>query len=170
MAGRQKKVTEAPEAPIENQGADVTVALELKVKKLNKDAVVPESKTEDSAGLDLTCIATTTLFPRRQQAYTIPLGIALEIPKGYHGKIFLRSSIGLNTGIRLANGTGIIDADYRGEVKLIVENTGLYPVNVTKGERLAQLIVEKNVDIKVTEVKELSETKRGAKGIGSTGK
>lgn len=158
------------EALVTEPVSDEETILVVNFRKLSAEAVVPSKQTEGAVGLDLSLIATTTLFPRRQNAYKLPLGIAVEIPEGYHAKVFLRSSVGLNTGLRLANGTGIIDSDYRGELSLIVENTGLFPVTVAKGERLAQLILEKNVDFIINEVDELSETERSSKGFGSTGK
>ena len=84
-------------------------------------------------------------------------------------KVVLRSSIGLNTKIRLANQVAIIDSDYRGELKLIVENPSRGVVKISKGTRVAQCLIEKNIPVKFTEVEELSETKRGTGGLGSTG-
>lgn len=148
------------------------MAVILKVKKLVDNAVIPEAKTKDSVGLDLYVAEDMILYPAKvcDKAYKVSTGIALEIPKGYHAKIFLRSSTGLKTPLRLANGTGIIDADYRGEVMLLVENISSDFAYISKGERLAQLILEKNTDFKIQEVKELSDTERGTGGMGSTGK
>ena len=128
--------------------------------------------TEGSVGLDLASIATVRLMPTiiSTGAYIIHTGIALEIPKGYHGQIHLRSSTGAKTKIRLANGTGIIDSDYRGEVMLLVENIGKYETSVAKGQRIAQLILMKNTPCKVELVDTLEETARGTQGIGSTGR
>ena len=99
----------------------------------------------------------------------IPLGFAMEIPEGYHAKIFPRSSTGLKTNIRMANSVGIIDADYRGEVGFIAEaKHGCYNF-VRKGERIAQMMIEKNVDVELVQVDELSDTARGTGGFGSTG-
>jgi len=78
--------------------------------------------------------------------------------------------MGAKTKLRLANGTGIIDSDYRGELMLLVENIGQYSDYITKNQRIAQLIIEKNEPIKIAIVDSLSDTKRGTKGIGSTGK
>lgn len=99
----------------------------------------------------------------------IPLGFAMEIPEGYHAKIFPRSSTGLKTNIRMANSVGIIDADYRGEVGFIAEaKHGAYNF-VRKGDRIAQMMIEKNVDVELVRVDELSDTARGTGGYGSTG-
>ena len=95
----------------------------LKICKLHEDAQVPTKATDGSAGLDISSLSSLEILPSRlvPTAYIIHTGIAIEIPKGYHGKIFLRSSMGAKTKLRLANGTGIIDSDYRGELMLLVE-------------------------------------------------
>ncbi len=106
----------------------------------------------------------------------VPLGFALELPKGYHAEIYLRSSIGLNTKLRAPNSVGIIDSDYRGEVCAILESTsvgpimgGITPIKVENGQRIAQMIIKKDEDIEFLQVDELSETERGENGFGSTG-
>lgn len=144
----------------------------IKFKKLHPDAKVPERKTDGAVGFDLASVADVTIRNTNVEpkAICIPTGIALEIPKGYHGKIFLRSSTGLNTKLRLANGTGIIDSDFRGEVLILAENNTRSYVHVRKGERVAQLLIEKTEDVTFEEVKELGETARGTKGYGSTGR
>ncbi len=112
------------------------------------------------------------IFPAKtqQKAYKVHTGVAVEIPDGYYGTIHLRSSVGLNSKLRLANQTGIIDSDYTGELILLIENTGSFVETINPGERLAQLVLHKGVPVKTEEVKELKKTKRGAKGFGSTGK
>lgn len=113
----------------------------------------------------------------------IGLGFALEIPEGYHAKIFPRSSIGLKTSLRQPNCCGIIDSDYRGEVKAMYEvkpkvgyclhgDSSLYykEHEIKAGERIAQMLIERNEDVELVEVAELSETERGTGGFGSTGK
>lgn len=144
----------------------------LKVMKLHEAAVIPEAKTDGSIGLDLTALEHIRLLPNSmaREAYKIRTGIAVEIPKGWHGEIHLRSSIGAKTKFRLANGTGIIDSDYRGELLLLVENVGKYEAAISAGQRIAQLILIKDTPIEVTVVEALSSTKRGVGGIGSTGK
>lgn len=105
----------------------------------------------------------------------IGLGFALEIPEGYHAKIFPRSSIGLKTGLRQPNCCGIIDSDYRGEVKAMYEKKiicncyGMTFTEIKAGERIAQMLIERNEDVELVEVTELSETERGTGGFGSTG-
>ena len=146
-------------------------ALKVLVKRINPDAVIPSYKTDGAACFDL--MTQEDIYLRTlnasDKAMMVHTGLAFEIPKGYHMKIFLRSSTGLNTHLRLANGTGIIDADYRGEVMLLVENVSKYPVSIPKGTRIAQGMIEKNIPVVFEEVKELSDTQRGQGGFGSTG-
>lgn len=146
-------------------------ALKVLVKRTNPNAVIPSYKTDGAACFDL--MTQEDIYLRTlnasDKAMMVHTGLAFEIPKGYHMKIFLRSSTGLNTHLRLANGTGIIDADYRGEVMLLVENVSKYPVSIPKGTRIAQGMIEKNIPVVFEEVKELSDTQRGQGGFGSTG-
>lgn len=145
--------------------------LKVLVKRINPNAVIPSYKTDGAACFDL--MTQEDIYLRTlnasDKAMMVHTGLAFEIPKGYHMKIFLRSSTGLNTHLRLANGTGIIDADYRGEVMLLVENVSKYPVSIPKGTRIAQGMIEKNIPVVFEEVKELSDTQRGQGGFGSTG-
>lgn len=144
----------------------------LKVMKLVENASIPEIKTDGSVGLDLAALEHIRLLPTMmtKEAYKIRTGIAVEIPKGWHGEVHLRSSTGAKTKLRLANGTGIIDSDYRGELLLLVENVGKYEAAISAGQRIAQLILIKDTPFEVTVVDTLSETKRGTGGFGSTGK
>ena len=140
--------------------------------RLSDKAILPEKKTEGSIGLDLASTDRIVVLPTKisAEAYRIHTGIAVEIPEGYYGTIHLRSSIGANSKLRLANQTGIIDSDYRGEIILLVENIGAFQEVIEAGERIAQFILHKGEPIALQEVTELKKTKRGTKGIGSTGK
>lgn len=146
--------------------------VKVKIKKLHEDAVLPQQMTEGAAAFDLTAIE--DIFVPNVRAYdkamVIPLGFAMEIPKGYHAKIVLRSSIGMNTKLRLSNQVGIIDSDYRGEVKLLIENLGAERARIAKGTRIAQMIIEKTLDVVFEATEKLSDTKRGEGGFGSTNK
>lgn len=146
-------------------------AVKVKVKLLSPMAEVPAYKTDGAACFDIKTIEDISLntlnaYPK---AIMVSTGLAFEIPKGYHMKVFLRSSIGFNTHLRLANQTGIIDSDYRGELKLLVENVSRYPIQIPAGTRIAQGMIEKNVPVVLEETKGLSKTERGEKGFGSTG-
>lgn len=146
--------------------------IKVKFKRLHPDAKIPERKTAGAVGFDLSSVDDYTIWSTNveDKAVCIHTGLALEIPKGYHGKIFLRSSTGLNTKLRMANGTGIIDSDYRGEILILAENYTRKQVKVTKGERIAQLLIERSEDVVFEESETLSETERGTKGYGSTGR
>lgn len=144
----------------------------LKVKKLHPEAKVPEKKTSGSCGLDLHVLDNMPIYPTHlvKEAYTLHTGLAFEIPEGYHVEVYLRSSTGKNRKLRLANGTGIIDSDYRGEVMLLVENVGQDIEHVFPGDRIAQAILVKDPEYTIEVVESLTETKRGKGGFGSTGK
>ena len=144
----------------------------LKVMKLHKDATVPEKKTSGSCGLDLHVLDNTPIYPTHlvKEAYMLHTGLAFEIPEGYHVEVYLRSSTGKNRKLRLANGTGIIDSDYRGEIMLLVENVGQEVEHVFPGDRIAQAILVKDPEFTIEVVESLSDTKRGKGGFGSTGK
>lgn len=146
--------------------------IKVKFRRLHPDAKIPERKTAGAVGFDLSSVDNYTIWSTNveDKAVCIHTGLALEIPKGYHGKIFLRSSTGLNTKLRMANGTGIIDSDYRGEILILAENYTRKQVKVMKGERIAQLLIERTEDIVFEESETLSETERGTKGYGSTGR
>ena len=147
-------------------------ALTIPCQKLVPWAHLPERKSAGAAGYDLT-LATDCTIPNtnvQQEAVIAHTGIALAIPCGYHGKILLRSSQGLKTKVRLANGTGIIDSDYRGEICLLLENNARQTIHLAKGERIAQLLIEPNTDLAIIDAETLPATERGTKGFGSTGK
>ena len=143
----------------------------VKVKKLDDKAKLPQQMTEGSAGLDLCVLEDTQIRPTTSTdvAYKVRTGLAVAIPDGYVGKIYLRSSTGAKTKLRLANGTGIIDSDYRGEVMVLLENVGSVTHYIAEGERLFQLLIEKQEQVKFEQVEELDETQRGTGGMGSTG-
>lgn len=145
--------------------------VKIKIKKVREGEWIPKQMTEEAVGFDVCAAEDVAIFNVRASdtADLIPLGFAMEIPRGYHAKLFLRSSIGKNTKLRLANGTGIIDSDYRGEVMLLVENLSRERIRIAKGTRIAQMIIEKNVDVHFEEATELTATKRGKGGLGSTG-
>jgi dUTP pyrophosphatase len=137
----------------------------LKIKKLYEYALVPKKMIKDSVGLDIAVSDPVTFFPHVvTKVYT---GLAMAIPKGYHGELHIRSSWG-QRGIRLANCTGIIDSDYRGEITLLVINDTNEVYYALEGKRIAQLILVKDPAFKIEEVNELGETERGNGGFGST--
>lgn len=145
-----------------NEG--VTLPIPLKIKLLYDDAQVPERKSEEAAGFDCYCHTTTLVC--EGSVYEIGLGFAMEIPKGYVGLLFPRSSIYTHGHLVMSNCVGVIDSDYRGEV-MAHFNAGMIGYN--PGERCCQLIIIKLPTVELIEVTTLSSTTRGIGGHGSTG-
>lgn len=145
--------------------------MKLKVKKLDKDAVIPTYGTAGAAAFDISSLEEVTILPGA--TVKVRTGLSFEIPEGYELEIRPRSGLSFNSKIRLSNSPGTIDSDYRGEVHFILDNLMTKfpnPYTVTKGQRLGQGIIRKVDQVEFEEVKELSSTERGEKGIGSTGK
>ena len=141
--------------------------MKVRIKKLSELAVVPSYAKDGDAGMDL--IATSIISDTPTQI-TYGLGIALEIPKGFVGLVFPRSSI-RKTGLQLSNSVGVVDSGYRGELQATFKKTnGLDSIKYKVGERGAQIIILPYPTIYMTEVPELSDTDRGTGGFGSTGK
>jgi len=139
---------------------------EVKFKKLHPDAVIPQYQTSGAAGMDLVAIADTTLQPN--QFVLVGTGLAMELPPGWEAQVRPRSGLAAIQGITVLNTPGTIDNDFRNEIKVILINhNGLYTVH--KGDRIAQMVIAKAVQATVVESKELSDTKRGMGGFGSTG-
>ena len=139
----------------------------LKIKKLVDYAVMPKQMTKGSVGLDISASEDAVFFPH--EITFLHTGLAMAIPKGYHGEVHIRSSWG-KRGIRLSTCTGIIDSDYRGEIMLLIINDTGKVYHAPKGERLAQFILVKDPSFKIEEVTELDKTERGVGGFGSTNK
>lgn len=137
------------------------------MKLLNEYAQLPTRGSKDAAGLDLYCPFHIKVPADSQKK--IPLGIAVEIPKGHMGLLVPRSSMS-KTPLRCANSVGIIDADYRGELSIAYENISCSDYTIFRGDRIAQLIIIPIAIVDVEEAQTLSETERGDGGYGSTGK
>lgn len=140
--------------------------MKVKIKKLNESAVIPKYAKDGDAGLDLTATA-YKVNEKGQYIYTSDL--ALEIPDGYVGLLFPRSSI-CKKDLEMTNSVGVIDSNYRGPIKSVFNPTCEDPEIYELGERFAQLIIIPYPKIEFEEVEELSETERGEGGYGSTGK
>lgn len=140
----------------------------LKVKLLDPDARVPKYAKEGDAGCDLFSIK-DMVIPVNQTAI-VKTGIALEIPAGYECQIRPRSGYAAKFGITVLNTPGTIDSGYRGEIKVILINHGALPFIISKGDKIAQMVVSPIVTASFEIVKELSKSERGKNGIGSTGK
>jgi dUTP pyrophosphatase len=142
--------------------------MQVKVKKLNANAVLPQYATAGAACFDLVCVNDVMITPGREHV-ALRTGLAFEIPEGYVMMVYSRSGHGFKNGIRLANGTGVIDSDYRGEVMVKMHNDGASAVHVTAGERIAQAMIVPVPQVQLILADELSDTARGSGGIGSTG-
>lgn len=144
--------------------------MEIRVKKLRHNAILPTYGSLDAAGADLyACLeAPVTIAPG--ESVFIPTGIALEVPKGYAGLIYARSSMGVKRGLAPANKVGVIDSDYRGEICVVLLNHGKTLQTVEPGERVAQFVITPVLTPTYVETEELTDTARGAGGFGSTGK
>jgi len=131
---------------------------------------LPHYATPSSAGLDLRAAVEdpVTLMPGERKL--IPTGLVLEIPEGYEGQVRPRSGLAVRHGVTVLNSPGTIDADYRGEVKVILINLGEEPFTVRRGERIAQLIIAPVTRATLVEVEEVTATARGEGGFGSTGR
>lgn len=142
----------------------------MKILNIKTENVLPEYKTESSAGMDIYSFNDTDIIIEPGNTEAISTGLKMEIPEGYFAAIYPRSSTGVKRNLMLANSTGIIDSDYRGEIKLFFYNFGKESQVIKKGERLAQLIIQPYERVKIKKVNSLSDTSRGEGGIGSTGK
>jgi dUTP pyrophosphatase len=128
---------------------------------------LPRYETEGAAGLDLRADEPFALAPGERRV--VPTGLALEIPAGHEGQVRARSGLAARHGVALVNAPGTIDADYRGEVKVILVNLGQEPVAFARGDRIAQLVVAPVTRAQVVLADDLSDTERGGGGFGSTG-
>lgn len=143
---------------------------EIKILKLCAEAKVPVRATQGSAGLDLCAVLSEPLVLKGGDTALIPTGLAISLPSAaYAAFVFPRSGISIKHGIGLLNSVGVIDSDYRGEIKVGVINQLSKEYTIMPGERIAQMIVMPVSNMPVAEVSSLDETERGAGGFGSTG-
>ena len=143
--------------------------IKLKITKLNSLALIPAYATKHAAGMDLCAALEKPISLKPRQIKLVPTGLALEIPVGYEGQVRPRSGLALKHGISIVNAPGTIDADYRGEVGVILINLGTKVFTINPGDRIAQLIISPVVRAQIIEAKTLKKTKRGAGGFGHTG-
>ncbi len=145
--------------------------MEIKVKKLNEKAVLPHIASSGAAAADLHALLDNPLTIKAGERALVPTGISIELPGNeYVALICARSGMAFKRGLALANGIGVIDSDYRGELLVAMINTGNEDQTIEPGDRIAQLMVLPVVTPVYTEVSEIGETERGAGGFGSTGK
>lgn len=146
-------------------------AVSVSIRRLehSEGLPLPSAKTVDSAGLDLSAAVEDALLLPPGGRALVPTGFAIALPSGYEGQVRPRSGLAVSHGVTVLNAPGTIDADYRGEVKVPLINLGQEPFTVTRGMRIAQLVVAPVVTVKFHGVTELDETVRGEGGFGSTG-
>ena len=137
---------------------------------MNDLAIIPKKGSEEAAGMDLYACIADTIYISPHETVKIDTGIAVELPKGTFGAIFARSGLATKEGLAPANKVGVIDSDYRDSIIVALHNHSNMSRTINPGERIAQLIVMPYVPIEFNEVEELSDTKRGFGGFGSTGK
>lgn len=142
--------------------------IELPIKRLDPTVELPSYAYSGDAGLDLRANEDVTLQPYERKL--VSTGLAIAIPEGYAGFLQPRSGMALKRGLSLVNTPGLIDAHYRGELKVIAVNLDAHePIHIERGERIAQLVIQKVPIVNLVEVEELDETDRGAGGFGSSG-
>lgn len=144
--------------------------MKINVKKLRNTAVLPEQGSTFAAGYDLFADVDEAIEIEPHKTAMVPTGLAMEIPEGYFGGIFARSGLASKEGLRPANCVGVVDADYRGEVKVALHNDGEVVRTVLPRQKVAQLVVVPFLSVEFDEVEALSDTVRGVGGFGSTGK
>ena len=140
----------------------------LPIKRLDPTVELPGYAYEGDAGLDLRANEDVTLAPFERRL--ISTGLAIAIPEGYAGFVQPRSGMALKRGLSMANTPGLIDAHYRGELKVVAVNLDAHePIHIARGERIAQLVIQRVPVVSLREVNDLGETDRGAGGFGSSG-
>ena len=144
--------------------------MKINIKRLTETAILPERGSAYAAGYDLFADVNESVEIQPHETKMIGTGLAMEIPEGYFGGIFARSGLSSKEGLRPANCVGVVDADYRGEVKVALHNDGEVVREIKAGQKIAQLVVVPFLGVEFDEVENLSETVRGMGGFGSTGK
>lgn len=153
-------------SPITNYSA-VTPA--VPIKKLHPNAKWPTYASPDAAGADLRVLTDGPVTIAPGETVMLHTGLAFAIPQGFVGLVCARSSMGAKKGLAPANKVGVIDADYRGEVRVALHNHGSVPQVVESGDRVAQLVIVPYLSAQFTQADELDDTERGSGGFGSTG-
>ncbi|MEO9527351.1 dUTP diphosphatase [Roseibium sp.] len=148
----------------------MSVTLELKRLDHGRDLPLPAYQSALAAGLDLLAAVEAPVSLAPGDRALIPTGLAMALPAGFEAQVRPRSGLAAKHGVTVLNTPGTIDADYRGEVKVILINLGNEPFEVGRGERIAQMVIAPVLQARILEVETLSDTARGAGGFGSTGR
>lgn len=144
-------------------------SVNIKLLDHAKDFVLPDYATEHSAGMDLCAACEHDIEIKSGETALIPTGISISLPSGFEAQIRPRSGLALKHGISIPNSPGTIDADYRGEIKVILINLGKETFTVSRGMRIAQMVIAEYTKIKWNPVENLDDSQRGSGGFGSTG-
>lgn len=142
----------------------------IRVKRLHPNAKIPTYGSSEAAGADLYACLDEAVTIQPGEVFWVPTGIALEVPKGCAGLVYARSSMGAKRGLAPANKVGVVDSDYRGEIRVVLLNHSKQPQTLEPGERVAQFVITPVLTPAYEEVTDLTDTDRGAGGFGSTGK
>ncbi|RPD39269.1 dUTP diphosphatase [Chitinophaga barathri] len=143
----------------------------MQVKIINRSAnPLPSYATADAAGMDLRANLEAAVTLQPMERTLVPTGLFMELPSGFEAQVRPRSGLAIKQGLTLLNTPGTIDADYRGEIKIIIINLSVEPQTIQHGDRIAQMVIAPFVQATLAEVPELSDTERGAGGFGHTGK
>lgn len=144
--------------------------MNIKIKKLNENAIIPTRGSEHAAGYDLYACIESPIIIKPHTTAKIGTGLSIELPNGYFGAIFARSGLATKQGLRPANCVGCCDSDYRGEYIVALHNDTNESKIIGRSDRIAQLVIMPYLSVGFTEVDELSDTERGDGGFGSTGR
>ncbi|TYC54106.1 dUTP diphosphatase [Rhodobacterales bacterium] len=147
----------------------MTVTLEFKRLDHGRDLPLPAYQSELAAGLDLLAAVDAPVELAPGERALVPTGLAMALPAGYEAQVRPRSGLAAKNGVTVLNTPGTIDADYRGEVKVILINLGQDPFRISRGDRIAQMVIAPVLQASIQEVGTLSDTTRGTGGFGSTG-
>ncbi len=147
------------------------MGIQVDIHKLShaEDLPLPEYATAQSAGCDLLAAIDSEVTLNPMQHTLVPTGLSMALPKGYEAQVRPRSGLAAKHGVTVLNTPGTIDADYRGEIKVILINLGQQPITLTRGMRIAQLVVAPVTQVEWQEARQLETTARGSGGFGSTG-
>jgi dUTP pyrophosphatase len=142
----------------------------VRLRPGDEDIPLPSYATEHSAGVDLRASISDTIILNPGDIIAVPTNLAIELPPHLEAQVRPRSGLALHHGITLPNSPGTIDADYRGEIKVIMANIGRKPFTVQRGDRIAQLVLSPVVHVEWVETESLSDTDRGSGGFGHSGR
>lgn len=144
--------------------------MEVKIIKLNENAIIPTYGSEEAAGADLYACIDSDVLIKSGETVMIKTGLAMELPKNYVALVYARSGLAFKKGIAPSNKVGVIDSDYRGEIMVALHNHSKEDYVIEKNERIAQLVITPYIKANFNLVDELNETKRNSGGFGSTGR